>query len=431
MIKHLKLIVSAMIALHAGSSYGLTLTQEDVVRLALERNENVGISEAELLRAQKQVDSAYSGLFPTLSAQIGLQKSSATGAFMPNADDWNENAQVSLTQPLYTFGRLGHGIDLAKATLSLGQNQRLATQAQVIQTAKSMYYSILFGQALVNITNDSYQNALKNKQTLEKRVSYGRISRNDNLKMQADLASRKPLLVDANRTLKVAKLELANFLALPRDESVEVKGDLTVPTKVENTILDDNKLDQLANVRVLQDSLEISKETVALAKADRLPTLSAFGSYTPSTYRSDFFGTKTREQETFTVGVMLSFDWPFGGGKNDEVEVRRVEQRVSELRLQAGRRQELTRYHTLQQQLESLDEKIKTEIEAVRLAESSYKVALSAFSTGSVSQVQLNDSELLLTQNKISLAQSRLERLNIAASLEGLLTKGNERGSND
>ncbi len=412
----------------AAIAQNLILDENTVVKLALERNESIGIAEADLERAQLLVDATYSGLFPTLSAQLGIQKGKSTGSFVPNGNDWNESATVRLTQPLYSFGRLGSAIDIAEASLSLGQNQRIATHAQVKQTAQSLYYAVLYGQELVRITSESYRNAVKNKNTLEKRVAFGRISRNDNLKMQADLASRRPLLVDAERALQVAQLELANFLAIPETSSFEVVGSLATTSSLKTNIMDETALNSLAHIRILQDSLEIGKKSVDLAKADRLPILSAFGSFSPTTYRADFFGDKTRQQENLTVGVLLTFDWPFGGEKNDEVQLRKVEARVSQLRLQAGKRQSLTQYQSLLRQYESLQEKIKAELNAVKLAESSYQVALSAFSTGSVSQLQLNDSEILSTQNKISLASSRLELRNVVAQIERLLTTGNEEG---
>ena len=407
-----------------GQANSLTLDEQSVVSLAIERNEQVGIANAELARAQTTVDAAYSGLFPTMSAKFNLQKGKATGSVQPNGDDWNENANISLTQPLYTFGRLGSGIDIAKASLALGQNQRIATEAEVKQVARKLYYSVLYGQSLVKISQDSFNNAKRNKETLEKRVSYGRISRSDNLKMQADLASRQPLLIDAQKSLDVAKLELANFLALPKGTTFEVTGTLEKIPNTKQVVLDDSKVNSLADIRILSENLEIGKHSVDLARADRLPTLSAFGSFAPSTYREEVFGERTRQQESLTVGVSLSFDWPFGGGKNDEVQIKKVEQRIAELRLQAGKRQSITLFNSLVTRYESLIEKVKSELEAVSLAESSYRVALSTFSTGSVSQLQLNDSELLLTQNKMNLAATRLELHSTVAELERLLTEG-------
>jgi len=60
----------------------------------------------------------------------------------------------------------------------------------------------------------------------------------------------------------------------------------------------------------------------------------------------------------------------------------------------------------------------------VDLADKSYKVALQSFRTGSVSQLQLNDSELLLTRNKISLAQNILQSKFIESELERIQTMG-------
>jgi len=125
---------------------------------------------------------------------------------------------------------------------------------------------------------------------------------------------------------------------------------------------------------------------------------------------------------------MLSFDWDLGGSKNHEVAVKKIENKIAELQLKSGLRNTKSNFRILTRRYESLVSKLEAENEAVKLAEASYKVALSAFSTGAISQLQLNDSELLLTNNKRSLAGTGLSLLNTIADLDRLLFEGSERG---
>ncbi|MFA7614223.1 MAG: TolC family protein, partial [Candidatus Caldatribacteriota bacterium] len=62
---------------------------------------------------------------------------------------------------------------------------------------------------------------------------------------------------------------------------------------------------------------------------------------------------------------------------------------------------------------------------AITLADRSYKVALASFKNGNVSQLQLNDAEMLLTSNKISYAQNLLAMKMIELDLERLQIQGN------
>ena len=60
--------------------------------------------------------------------------------------------------------------------------------------------------------------------------------------------------------------------------------------------------------------------------------------------------------------------------------------------------------------------------EAVSVASQSYKASLKSFSNGSISQTQLNDRELLLTNNKIAYAKNLLEILLIDNQIKTYLT---------
>jgi len=426
-MKKTKVIVVLSI-LASAPVFALDLTEAKVIEMALERNERIGISQAELEIAEKTISKAYSSAFPTFSAQATLAKSSATGSVQPNGDDWSEGAVLQLNQPIYTFGKVSSGIDIAKSAREIQANSKLATEAEVKQTAKKLFYAVLYNEELVKINSGSFENAKLNKRTLEKRVAFGRISRNDNLKMQADLASRRPQLIESQNSLAASKIQLADFLAIDSKENIKAVSDLQTIPRWNKETLNDTKVDKLANVRIMKEQVKLTESSVEFARAGRFPTLSAFASYSPTTYRSDFMDDAIKEQETAKFGIMLSFDWDLGGSKNHEVAVKKIENKIAELQLKSGLRNTKSNFRILTRRYESLVSKLEAENEAVKLAEASYKVALSAFSTGAISQLQLNDSELLLTNNKRSLAGTGLSLLNTIADLDRLLFEGSERG---
>lgn len=403
----------------------LVLSEAKVIEMALGRNQKNAISKAELEKAQLSLSKAYSSLFPTLSISGSVLKSSATGSIQPYSDDWSESASLQVTQPLYTFGKISNAIDIAKNAKSLQKNNSKATEEEIKQTAKKLYYAVLFNKEYLRISKESFQNALVNKQTLEKRVSFGRISRNDNLKMQADLASRRPTVVEAENSLHASEDELVDFLDLEPGTQVKLPEELNVIGGFNKVNVSDVKYDNLLNVKLLQDNLKVTESAVELAKSQRYPTLAAFASYAPTTYRKDLGDEPIKEMETAKVGISLSFDWPTGNSLNNEVAIKKTEQKIAQYKLDEGRRRAETQYRILLRRYESLAEKMKAEQDAVKLAEASYKVALGAYSTGAVSQLQLNDSEILLTRNKLSLANTKLSILNTIADIERLIAKGN------
>ncbi|GEM_PF-3495431 len=405
----------------------VSLNEEKVIAMALERNEAMGISQAEIEIAQSKIDSAVSNLFPTFAIQAQLTKTSGKGSILPYAYQWNERGSVSLSQPIYTFGRISSGIDIAKVSKEISKTKSLATKAEVKNIARKLYYRALFSNDLLRVSKESFKNANENKKTLEKRVSYGRISRNDNLKMQADIASRRPFLIDSEKNLRIAKFDLMNFLAIDEGSEIVLEKKSLQEVSIVNNTKDINVIDNL-NITILKENLKLRDLSIENEKANRMPTLSAFASFTPSNYKDGFLGDKIKEQEDFAFGVMFNFEWPFGGGKNDAVQVRKVESRIARLQLDQEERNQRIQLRKLIKQKESLERKLESEKKAIDLALSSYKVSLGAFATGGVSQLQLNDSELLLTNNRINYAGTKLELLNTNIDIERIVTKNTGRG---
>ena len=116
------------------------LSEQSVVELATKRNENVGIARQELEQARESLSSATSNLFPVLSISAGVSKNDGKGNIMPHGYDWNHNARVQLTQPLYTFGKISSGVDIAESASRIGELKTFVTKAEVENVARSVVY---------------------------------------------------------------------------------------------------------------------------------------------------------------------------------------------------------------------------------------------------------------------------------------------------
>jgi len=399
----------------------LILNEEKIIELVNLRNEQVQISQLDLSKSKLQIKTSTSKLFPTLSAQVGIQKASGEGNIFPNAYDWNKNANLTLSQPIYTFGRISGGLDVANSAYKISQHSKQLTISEITTVAKKIYYSILYSKELVKIFKESYLNASSNRNALKKRVQFGRISQNDNLKMKADIAGRLPALIDAKKNLTSGKLSLKNLLNIVPHKKLSILDSLQSLSLRDNPILKELNVDKLASVKLLSETVKLSDISLKLAKAQMFPILSSFARYSPSLYTDRIWGDKLREQKDLTFGLNLSFSWSLGGEQLNSVKVEKVKKRIAILRMNAQKRDELVNYHKLLQELKSLKDKLTANKNAVRLAKSSYSVMLESFKSGAISQLRLNDSEIFYTQQKISYATTLFSILNIKADLNRLV----------
>lgn len=404
----------------------LKLKIEDAVELALERNERAEISQLQIEEANKSLKLAYSSLFPTISLEAKASKSSQNPALLGAAgaerlfSNYTEGVTVSLAQPIYTFGRLSGGIKLAKIQKKIAKDASRVTEAELVTTTKTLFNNALFYKRNLEIARDSYRNVLKNQNGLRNRVSNGRIAQGDNLKMRADLASRQPRVVEAERLFETSIRDLKSLLNLTEDTSIQLLGSLEVKPKDPSRVAE---IEELLQVRLLESQYQIQSSLEEVAAADYWPTLSFFGSYGDTAFYEDFYREgHFLDQETTAFGLVLNME--FSLGKNYEHQVSKVKTRIKKLEYQEGKRQIRTALNNLYGQFDKVLEKQSALREAVRLAQNSFLIAQDSFSSGSVSQTQLNDSELLLTNNKVAYAQSLLELRLVALEIEKLETKG-------
>lgn len=417
-----KLKAASLAVLMSGALNAQTpevLKESDVVKMAIERNEISAITKNQIEQAEIRIKQARSYMFPTLKANATWSKLYILPEKRLPGGIETRQGEISLTQPIYTFGRLSTGVKLAKLSNEITNNSAKATVAEVVKTAKQLYYSAAYNKNVLKIAQESLANANSNKSALNERVSFGRINQNDNLKMQADVASRKPLLHEATKGYERSLQDLSSFLDISVEEIKNIDANLADTSR--DPLLE-KPVDSFVDVANAVNQQKLAAAQEELAKDDYMPTLSAFASYAPT--NADLSVPGVLLTDTARFGLRLDFDLPLGGTKVQERKIRTIDRTNSELNLRRIRRETAKEQASLIQQYSTLEDKDQSIKEAVRLAERSYKVALQSFRNGSISQLQLNDSELLLTNNKIAQAQNLLQMKLIKTELERLQTEG-------
>lgn len=398
------------------------LTEADVVKLALERNEINAITKNLIEQAENRYKKSRSYLFPTLKANASIQKFYVLPEKRLPGGMRIDGAEFTLSQPLYTFGRLSSGVRMAELDKELTVNTSKATVGEIKKAAKALYYSAAFNKYLLEIAQESLKNANNNKKALEERVQFGRINQNDNIKMQADIAGREPLLFEAQKGYQAALEDLSYFL----DTRVESIQD--IDPKVldqEPKSLNEVSATSLVDVRNAAKQVELAAAQETVAKRDYLPTISAFASYMPKHTNLGGSIPGVLLVDTAVIGVRMDMEIPVGGAKTYEKREKVLAKTNADLNLKRVTREVSQKQKSLIHQYENLIDKRKSLRRAITLADRSYKVALASFKNGNVSQLQLNDSEMLLTSNKISYAQNLLAMKMIELDLERLQIQGN------
>jgi outer membrane protein len=435
-----------------------TLSLDEAVRIAESQSEAVRIARAGVQRAQGQQYQARSQRLPqllgsasytrTLASQFSVAAAPAPDTTKPvpppapcdqylldatatTADRLagleNANRCALSGNPFSSFGSLGFG---AKNQYSLGlafsqslfaggrisaQNavanagrrsadiELTAQRAQLRLDVTQSYFDAALADRLVALAESSAvqtDNVLKQTRLAR---TVGNVSEFELLRAQVSSANQLPIVIQRQSDREVAYLRLKQLLNIPLDSPVElttvVDDSAAVNTALESMgITSDTAAIDRATVRQAADAIDAQRGLLKVAKAQRFPTLALTSQYGKVAFplsglpgSGDF-----RTNWTIALGSQVPL---FTGGriKGDqlvaEANVREAQARYDQVREFAALDSRVTINNLLQARSAWLASQ-GTAAQAAR----AYSIAEVRYKEGISTQIELNDSRILLEQ---------------------------------
>jgi len=215
----------------------------------------------------------------------------------------------------------------------------------------------------------------------------------------------KTKIVDLQGKLQVAETGLKNLLVFPLYEKLECKGTLQLPAQL---LPDDEEtlIKQVINQNFQMQSLQLKKKMVKnlekINQTENRPTVFLFANY--HVYHGmDFPPYDTAWRNGLAAGVGLSmniFDGNLTHGKVEESratfnQLSHFEEGLS-LKLRFQVKEILEEINSLKSQLLSLTSNME-------VAERAYQIAQVSYENGVITNIELNDAQLNVTQVKTML----------------------------
>jgi outer membrane protein TolC len=402
----------------------LQLGLDETIKRALDTSEELKIKEQEIRRAQGGYQEVRSGALPHLTAEstwthnLNYPDSAAS-----SYSDHEFNAGVSATQVLWSFGKIAYAVNSAKKAVEASRFNKESGRQEIIYTAKLSYYSSLLARNALSITEKSYANALENKRLLGQRTYGGRSSKYEIIRMNSEVAARVPTVNEARTQFDAATETLRKIIDVDLDCKIELAGDFLNEYEdfnYETLVVAMNEYEP--SLQSFSKTIESAEEKVKSKYASFFPTLSAFGSWSYLGGSNEHPFLNNNELDNYSLaGFKVSIPIWEGGEKQAQLSQSKAEQEIAVLRkkqLSKNLLLELKKAHLEYQQYK---ENLKANIEAVDLAEESFKQTQEMFASSLVTLTDLNDAELLLTNQRLN-KESTLFYINITlAKIEKLI----------
>lgn len=421
------------------------LTLEQVLALAETRSEAIAISRAGVQRAEGEQTRARSGLFPQLSASAGYDRALASefegvfegqdfggddGGFedLPFGRENTWRISLTLSQNLYSGGRLGAQSDVANATRTVATFGVATSRAQLLFDVTQAYYDAVLSDRLVRIAEATLEQAGATLQQTQAGFDAGTQPEFEVIRARVTRDSQMPLLLRQRVNRDVALLRLKQLLDLPQDfilQLADALGDerLAPPAPfavrvaaLESSIspvepvaarapvpVDAGVPDRTA-VQEAAAAVRLREASMQLVEAQGKPSVSLNSTYTRIAYPSAFL--PAFDRTNWSVGATLNVPILTGGRQRGDEQVARAE--LEQARLQLRQTEELAALDSRSAWAELLAVRATWEATAgtVQQAARAYEIADVRYRAGVSTQLELTDSRLLLQQAEANRAQA-------------------------
>ncbi len=393
----------------------LQLSLDEAVSLALETSEILQIKENEAEKSREAYKEARSALLPGINGDISWARNTAY-PLDSKKNDYEIDSGVTASQLLWSFGQVSNTVKAAKKAAEAGQHSRELTCQEVVYNARLSYYAAVLAEKSLDIVRQSYDNALANKELLEKSSFGGRTSKRDRLKMDADIASRRPTVNNAEAQCQSALQTLKTLTGIEPSQDIILADSFALQYKeFEYGALESLLYEQEPSLKVLNKNLEAAEYAVKSRESSFFPTLSAFASWRYAGKSNDDYYVGDQASDHYgAAGLKVTV--PLWNGGEESARLRQaladrrnafLARRQGEENLRLELRNAVSDYLQYRKTLEANSE-------AVKLAEESFAMTQDMFSAGQVTLSDLNDAELLLTSEKLN---RELTLYNINATL--------------
>ncbi|MFA4988345.1 MAG: TolC family protein [Candidatus Omnitrophota bacterium] len=410
-----------------GDEQILQIGLDDAIRMAIDTSEELRIRDRQVDKSEGAYRQARAGMMPHIDAQY---------MYLYNVDypssmklgDYDSVTGITASQVIWSFGKIMHAVDSASKAIDARRYDREAGKQEVIYTAKLSYFTGLLARKTLSITESSYGNALENKKLLAQRSYGGGGSKYEILRMDTEVAARVPTVNEARAQSGTATETLKKVIGEESSRGV----DLTEDFKEEYGELDYEKLvsamyDHEPSLKSLEKYMESAEANVKSKNASFLPTVSGFTSWNNIAAPSDSTLNGNETGSYTFAGIKISIPIWEGGEKQAQLRQARMDKEITILQKKQLEKNLLLALKKAVLEYRQYRANLTANIEAVRLAGESFKQTQEMFASGQVDLTDLNDAELLLTNQRLN-KEMTLFNINVTiAKIEKLIAGHYER----
>lgn len=411
----------------------LTLTLDRAIEIALDENPTIKVAEEEIALKEVARKEAWQTLLPEASIGASVDHTIKAAemklndmSFKMGKDGTNTaNAGLSINLPLFAPA-VYRTMSLTKTDIELAVEQSRASKLDLVNQVSKAYYQLMLAQDSYDVLLGSYKLAEDNFNIVNAKYQQGAVSEYDKISAEVQMRSLKPSVISAANAVVLAKLQLRVLMGITADVELKTDDSLTnYETDLFANQLKDDELTLENNTIMKQLDLNMTQleKSLKLARTNFIPTLSMSFSYNyQSLYNPNInffeYNWSNSSSLMFNLSIPLYRASNFTKVKSTRIQMRQLDWN----RIDTERKLNM-QVVSYRNNMAASTEQVVSNKENVMQAEKAVLIAGKRYEVGKGTVLELNSSQVSLTQAQLTYNQAIYDYLVAKADLDQVLGK--------
>ena len=343
------------------------------------------------------------------------------------------NMGVSASMPIVN-AQLWESLKVSVADIILTIEKARSSQIDMIEQVSQAYFGVLLAKESLVVYQRVYDNAVENNKNIKMRYDVGSVSEYDYISSSVSVQNAIPNVIEAENSVVLALWRLKALLGIDLKMNIDVSGSLQAYEAQMNYAYTLDQLDLSNNTTLKQLEIQenVLESALKIAKYANIPTLSVNAAFLYTALGNDgsFFQAKAWNPYSY-AGLQLSI--PIFAGGQRRAGIKQAALNLSNLKLQRENAERQLQV-SIVQSLNSMQTNVKkfaASAAVVDQAQRGYEIAVKRYEVGRGTLVDIDNSQLALTQAELGRNSAIYNFLIAKISLDKILGNHEVKSNHD
>lgn len=250
----------------------------------------------DLQQANAEVTQAIADAYKTLYDQLTVDMTHIVAA------------QATVTQPIYTGGRLSSMYKIAASAEKIARIEADSKEADLLEKTDEAYWRVFNVAQKQELAHRYYDLLAKLQADVKELQAEGLATQSDLLKVTAKLGEAEVKRLQADNGLVLSKMALCQLTGLPLESPIRVSGaELDTTGSLRPEALEPTDVEQRRELQLLEEAQHIADQHVRLAAAGLQPSIVAQAGYLyTNPYATNGLSNDFRNRGSWNATVVMS-----------------------------------------------------------------------------------------------------------------------------